>query len=348
MGYDRKAGGGEVLIRSLFLAWILALLPVPALAWGYAGHRMIGEVAARHFPAEMPGFLRTKPAATEIGILSQEPDTSRNSGQPHDADLDPGHFLDLADDGTVLGGPNLSALPPTRQDYDTALRAVGSNEYKAGFLPYNIMDGWEQLVHDFALLRAYRGALGHAEGFHLGAADRQGYATLLSLREQIILRDLGTWAHFVEDASQPMHVSVHYNGWGNGPNPQGFVMGPGLHAKFESAFVNASVREQDFEPLMQPFHHCDDTVLACTAQYLTATSRWTVKLYQLEKQGAFDTPTAESKAFVSERLAAAADMLRNMVVDAWHASAQVPLGPQNIPAGDYEAGKALVVLQSRD
>ena len=335
-------------MRALCLAAVLALLPVQAFAWGYAGHRMIGEVAARHLPAELPGFLRTKPAAAEIGILSQEPDTSRNSGQPHDADLDPGHFLDLSDDGTVLGGPKLSALPPTRQDYDTALRAVGSDEYKAGFLPYNIMDGWEQLVHDFALLRAYRGALGHSGSFHLSAADRQAYATLASLRERIILRDLGIWAHFVEDASQPMHVSIHYNGWGNGPNPDGFVTGPGLHAKFESGFVNANVREADIEPLMEPFHHCDDTVLACTEHYLAATSRWTVKLYQLEKLGAFDSPTAESKAFVTERLAAAANMLRNMVVDAWHASAQVPLGSQSIPAGSYEAGKALIVLQSRD
>jgi hypothetical protein len=339
----------EVVMRGHCLALVLALLPMPAFAWGYAGHRMIGEVAARHFPAELPGFLRSELAATEIGILSQEPDTSRNSGQPHDADLDPGHFLDLSDDGTVLGGPKLSTLPPTRQDYDTALRAVGSDEYKAGFLPYNIMDGWEQLVHDFALLRAYRGALAHAESFHLGAAGRRSYGQLASLREQIILRDLGTWAHFVEDASQPMHVSVHYNGWGNGSNPQGFVTGPGLHAKFESAFVNANVRESDVLALMEPFRHCDDTVLACTEHYLTETSRWTIKLYQLEKQGAFDSPTPESKAFTVARLAAAANMLRNMIVDAWRASAQVPLGPQNsVPAADYEAGKTLMVLQSGD
>ena len=310
---------------------------------------MIGEVAARHFPAELPQFLRTKSASAEIGLLSQEPDMSRSSGQPHDADLDPGHFLDLSDDGTVLGGPKLSALPPTREAYDTALRALGSDEYKAGFLPYNIMDGWEQLVHDFALLRAYRAALDHAQSFHIGPADRQGYARLVSLREMITLRDLGYWAHFVEDASQPMHVSVHYNGWSTGPNPEGFVTMPGLHAKFESSFVNTNVTEADFEPLMEPFHPCDDTVQACTVQYLAATNKWTVTVYQLEKQGALDSPTPESKAFAAGRLAAAANMLRDRVVDAWRASAQVMLGYQvKKPVVDYEAGKALIVLQSRD
>src|ERR1700744_6763690 len=89
---------GEVM-RSLLFAGVLALLPVQALAWGYAGHQMIGEVAARHFSAELPAFLRTRLAVTRIGLLSQEPDVSRSLGQPHDADLDSGHFLDVSDDG---------------------------------------------------------------------------------------------------------------------------------------------------------------------------------------------------------------------------------------------------------
>jgi hypothetical protein len=334
---------GYLFVTRLFLL----LAPGPAFAWGYAGHQMIGEVAARHFPAELPQFLRTKLAVSQIGLLSQEPDTSRGAGQPHDADLDPGHFLDLSDDGTVLGGPKLSALPPTRQDYDKALAAVGSDEYKAGFLPYNIMDGWQQLAHDFALLRAYRAALAHAKTFHLTQADRRGYAALVSLRQLITLRDLGYWAHFVEDASQPMHVSVHYNGWGDGPNPEGFVTGPGLHAKFESAFVSANIRQADIAARIVPFHPCNDTLAACTQHYLADTAALTVQVYQLDKEGAFDSPTAQSKAFAAERLAAAANMVRDRVVDAWHASAQVMLGSQvKTSVADYESGKALIPLQS--
>ncbi len=175
----------------------------------------------KHFPAELPAFLRGPEAAARIGLLSQEPDTTRNAGQPHDWDLDPGHFLDVSDDMTILGGPRLSALPPSRRDYDTALRAVGFDQYKAGFLPYNILDGYQQLVKDFALLRAYQASVKNAAKFKLDAAGRRDLARLLSLRQMLTLRDLGYWAHFVEDASQPMHVSVHYNGWGDGPQPAG-------------------------------------------------------------------------------------------------------------------------------
>lgn len=336
-------------MRHLICTALLVLLPGAAFGWGNAGHQMTGEAAARHFPAELPGFLRTKLAVSQIGTLSQEPDTSRGSGKPHDDDLDPGHFLDLSDNGSVHGGPMLSALPPTREDYDTSLRAVGSDEYKMGFLPYNIMDGWQQLVHDFALLRAYHGALSHAGTFHLTPADRRAYAELVSLRQLITLRDLGTWAHFVEDASQPMHVSVHYNGWGDGPNPDGFVTAPGLHAKFESVFVGANVRASDIESRMTPLHACNDTLQACTQAYLADTAGNLMKVYQLEKQGAFDTPTPESKAFAAERLAVAASMLRDRVVDAWHASALVTLGGGQVktPVADYEAGRALFPLATK-
>ncbi|HEY4076977.1 MAG TPA: hypothetical protein VGM26_08595 [Rhizomicrobium sp.] len=320
-----------------------------ALAWGYLGHHMIGEVAAKNFPAELPAFLRTKDAVFQIGALSQEPDVSRNAGQPHDWDADPGHFLDLSDDGTILGGPKLSALPPSRRDYDSALRVVHSDQYSAGFLPYNIMDGWQQLVKDFALLRVYRSALKYGDRFKLTAADRRGYAQLVALREAITIRDLGWWAHFVEDASQPMHVSVHYNGWGEGPNPEGFVTGPGLHSKFEAAFVTANIREADVAALMKPYHHCDDTLAGCTQDYLAATARWTLPLYRLDKVGAFGLPTAQSKAFAAQRLADAANMLRDMVVDAWRGSALASLGyKEKTPVADYEAGKALMILQSKD
>lgn len=336
-------------MRKLLLACALMAVPAPAAAWGYFGHHMIGEVAVKNFPAELPAFLRTPLAVAQIGALSQEPDISRGAGQPHDADLDPGHFLDVSDDGTILGGPKLSALPATRLEYDTALRAAGSDQYKAGFLPYNIMAGWQQLVHDFALLRAYQASVKYAPVFKISAADRRSYARLLDLRRMLVLRDLGVWAHFVEDASQPLHVSVHYNGWGNGPNPETFVTGPGLHAKFEAAFVSANIREADIAAAMRPYRHCDDSLQACTQEYLAASARWTIKLYQLDKAGAFDSPTPESRAFAVQRLAEGADRLRDMVVDAWRASKDVTLGFKvKTPVTDYEAGRAIMTLQSMD
>jgi hypothetical protein len=329
------------MIQKPFLACLLlALSSAPVLAWGGTGHRYIGELAVRNFPQQIPAFLRTPIAATQIGLLAQEPDTSRNAGEPHDGDLDPGHFLDVSDDGTILGGPKLAALPTTREGYDTALRAVGSDQYKAGFLPYNLMEGWQQLVKDFALLRRDMAAQKYARKFGFTAAQRRDYANALAVRQLLTLRDLGVWAHFVGDASQPMHVSVHYNGWGEGPNPEGFVTTAGLHAKFEATFVDAHVREAEVADKIRPMRSCNDPVQACATAYLTASHRGVLPVYRLEKAGAFDAATPEAKAFTIQCLAEAASMLRDMVADAWAASGDAMLGYKiKASVTDLEAGK---------
>jgi len=324
-----------------FMTALLFALPVaaplPALAWGNTGHRYIGLVAAKNFPVAIPAFLRTPEAIREIGEMAREPDRSRNTGQPHDFDLDPGHQVDGMDDGTVLGGPRLDALPASRRDFDTALRAAGSNEYAAGYLPYNLMDGWEQLVKDFATWRA------DVAGMKFGAtkADRQWYTLDRRVRETLTLRDLGYWAHFVGDASQPLHVTVHYNGWGDYPNPQGFETATGLHAKFETAFVEANITQADIAAAMRPYRDCACTIQQRTQDYLVNTLSLVNQTYQFEKDGAYDKPTPQSKAFVTQRIAEAAAMLRDLVSDAWRASDDSLIGYQHkIPLKDVEAGKA--------
>src|SRR5262245_40335988 len=87
------------------LAALAVAVPTTLLAWGNTGHRIVGELAARALPAEVPAFLRPKQAALDIGELSREPDRSKGSGKMHDHDRDAGHFVDLDEDGKILGGP---------------------------------------------------------------------------------------------------------------------------------------------------------------------------------------------------------------------------------------------------
>jgi hypothetical protein len=329
-------------MRKLFLTCVLLVLSgAPALAWGGTGHRYIGEIAAGHFPRQLPAFLRSPQAAAQIGLMAQEPDISRNAGQSHDADSDPGHFVDVSDDGSILGGPKLAALPPTRRDYDTALRAAGGDQYKAGFLPYNIIDGWQQLVRDFALLRRDIAAQKHAGKFAMSAAEKKSFARSQAVRQILTLRDLGVWAHYVGDASQPMHASVHYNGWGEGPNPEGFVTAPGLHAKFETDFVNAHIREPDVAAALRPYQDCGCAIQERTQDYLAASQKELLPLYRLEKAGAFDAATPEAKHFAVQRIAEGAAMLRDLVSDGWAASGKAVLGYRTkISVADLEAGRA--------
>ena len=325
--------------KLLIAALLLTITHTQAFAWGGTGHRMIGELAAKNFPATLPAFLRTPQARSQIGLLSQEPDISRGAGQPHDWDSDPGHFVDVGDDGTILGGPTLATLPQSRRDYDTALRAAGANQYTAGFLPYNIMGGWQQLVKDFALLRRDMAAQKYARKFRMTAQERDMFARQRAVREILTLRDLGVWAHYVGDASQPMHISVHYDGWGDGPNPGNYPTAKGLHAKFEADFVNANIADTDVR--LKLYRPCDCTIQQQTQEYLAASLAQLIPLFELAKAGAFDMATPQSKAFTAERLAAAATLLRDMVADAWTESGKATLGYKTkMTVAELEAGTA--------
>ena len=327
--------------RILIAALLLGAAQTPAFAWGGTGHRMIGELAVKNFPTTLPAFLRTPQARSQIGLLSQEPDLSRGAGQPHDWDSDPGHFVDVADDGTILGGPTLATLPPSRRDYDTALRAAGTNQYTAGFLPYNIMGGWQQLVKDFALLRRDMAAQKYAKKFRMTAQERDMFARQRAVRELLTLRDLGVWAHYIGDASQPMHISVHYDGWGDGPNPSNYPTAKGLHAKFEADFVNANIAGADVAARLKPYRPCDCTIQQQTQDYLAASLAQLIPMFELAKAGAFDAATPQSKAFTAEQLAVAATMLRDMVADAWTESGKATLGYKTkMTVAELEAGTA--------
>ena len=283
-----------------------------AFAWGSTGHRLIGQVATEALPVDLPAFLHTREASDAIGELAREPDRSRGAGQPHDADLDPGHFIDLTDDGKTLGGAPITAMPVNRFEYEVTLHNAGTTVTKGGYLYYNLLDGYEQLVEDFAYYRIETVALKN----WTDPQQKAWLAADLKLREAIILRDLGWWAHFVGDASQPMHVSIHYNGWGNYPNPNNYTQDK-IHIPFEGPFVQANVTKAGVRAAMSPAAVCTATIQACVSAYLSTTLTKVEPVYRLWTQGGFQNKDPRGAAFATERVAAGATALRDLVTKAW-------------------------------
>lgn len=313
----------------------LAVAPASgALAWGATGHRLVSTVGVQSLPPEIPAFLRTPVAVQQIGELGREPDRSKGTGNPHDADLDPGHFLNLDDAGRVAGGPSLAELPPSREAYSTALRVVGSDASKAGYLPYNLNGGWQQLVRDFAYWRV--DCVGEKRG--KTKRERAWFTADRKLHELITIRDLGYWSHFVGDASQPMHVTTHYNGWGDGPNPNGYTR-ERIHGPFEGPFVHENMTLADVRLALIPAQPCAGPIQACIVAYLTATQAKVAPLYQLWKEGGFRPGDTRGRAFVAERLGAGASALRDLVTAAWRASADSTVGYPAVKVRDVEEGR---------
>jgi len=321
-------------LTRLALALAVTVAPGVALAWGNTGHRIIGEAAITALPTDLPAFLRTPQAAVDVGEFSREPDRSKGAGKVHDSDRDPGHFLDLDDDGKVLGGPALSALPVTRADYETALRAVAQDSWKAGYLPYSIVDRYQQLAKDFAFWRV----LSAAEANPNWKAHRAFFTADRRRREAQILETAGQLSHFVGDGSQPLHVTVHFNGWGDYPNPKGFSTAR-LHGPFESDLVQANITRTMVQARVAPLKPVAGPIEKHTADYLAATGRLAIPFYEMEKAGGMAPGDPRGVALATQQIAVGASELRDLIADAWRVSATQTVGWKPVAVADVVAGR---------
>ena len=317
------------LVLATAAAVAVALAPGVATAWGTHGHHLINHVAAASFPKAMPAFTRSADAVYEITMLGSFMDDLKGSGESWDEDFDPGHYLDLADNGTIAGVVNINALPDSRAAYGVALNAANTTAARMGYLPYSILDGWEQVRRDFAYWRVadYRAAHGAT------AAARSKALHARMVWQAIVLRDIGVWGHFLGDGSQPLHVTLHYNGWGSGPNPDGFTTKHGIHSYFENHFVNAHATEAAVAALIKPTTIqptstliSQPAMLTRIAAYLTTTNSFVPQVYRLDKSGAFRAATPTAITFTDERLAFGAAELRDLTLLAWYDSLNSGVG----------------------
>lgn len=89
-----------------------------ALGWGHTGHVEISRLAVQKLPQDVPAFVR--PAAHAIGEFGAEADLSTTADvvtavgedgristarTAHDAERDPGHYIDVDDQGLAWAVP---------------------------------------------------------------------------------------------------------------------------------------------------------------------------------------------------------------------------------------------------
>jgi TonB family protein len=319
-------------LRSHLALMLLPLLAAPAsYGWGSKGHTMINRLAAESLPADVPAFLHTPEAIDEIAYLGPEPDRWRSRAEPElVAAQAPDHFIDI--EFADLIGP----LPRQRYEYIAALyayaaahpdRAADLLPEKVGFQPYIVSEVWERLK---SAMRDYRQI----------SAEHQDTKPV----EAALLFYAGWLGHYVADGSQPLHVTVNYNGWVAKENPNGYANDHTIHSRFETTFVDAAINTSDVQPLVAPVHPIGDEWDEYLA-YLRHSNSLVERVYQLDKDHGFDgTGTPAAKQFTAERLAAAASMLRDLYVAAWVKSAEpVPDWhdrPASAPSGSAQTSPA--------
>ena len=298
-----------------FLLMVLIFLQSDnAWAWGNDGHTFVNRVAAQKIPTSMPKFLRR--AVAEIAYLGPEPDRWRNPAEfALKNSQEPDHFIDLE---RVAW---LNPLPRGRYEFYRKLyekRATTSDhpdDYlpeRVGLQPYITMEVYGRLKSAF---REYR---------QLQAAHQPTGAV-----EQAAIYYAGWLGHYVADAAQPLHTTIHYNGW-VGSNPNEYATQHGIHSLFETEYVGANIKAADFANMVNAPVQLKDPFSDYLA-YLNESHGLVEQVYMLEKSGGFKGKgTAEAFEFTTHRLAAGAQMLLNLWYTAWIESAQS--APEHPPA----------------
>jgi hypothetical protein len=296
-------------MRALFL---ILLLVHPLPAWGPRAHRAINRAALDALATDGLGFL--KPHAEYAVFRAPLPDLWRRPAEP---------FAKMFED------PNhgwfreqfafLKEIPRSRYEFALALykererikaedpaSAQLMNIRWTGTLPYAAMESFERLQATF---RVYR------------MTSDEKTKELLAREAAHHIGDLG---HYLGDGAQPLHVSIHHDGW-QGPNPKGYSTDPRIHGKMESTYVDLiELEASDLTPKLGQAQRLADP-FASVIEHLDNALADVEFVYQLEKQDAWvDKNHAAARGLIHKTCANAARLLRDMIHTAWLNSATAP------------------------
>jgi hypothetical protein len=315
--------------RKLFvLAAALGTFTLSAGAWDYEGHHAINELALVALPADFGGFKLTPALKTRIEYLAGEPDRWRNVGDlPLKNFNPPDHYIDLED--LKLYGLTPDTLPMMRYDFAAVIataRAAHPERFPPidpakdadhtreldGFLPWAITENFEKLKSDFSSLKAFRQYGGTPEEIANAQAD--------------CIYVMGVLGHYVGDGAQPLHTTVHFNGW-VGDNPKGYTTAPTFHAWIDGGYfratggINVAALIGKIQPAARVANADQpDSMFKAVVNYLVEQNKFVEPLYEMEKNGQLTGEAGkgmDGRPFLDGQLVKAGQMLGDLWLTAW-------------------------------
>lgn len=296
-------------------------------AWDYEGHHTVNELALASLPKDF-GINLTPALKNRIAFLAGEPDRWRNIGDlPLKHFNGPDHYIDLED--LKLFGLTPQTLPIMRYDFvadiakarashperfptiDPAKNADHTRELD-GFLPWAITEYYEKLKSDFSSFKAFQAHGGTPEEIANAQAD--------------IVYVMGVMGHYVGDGSQPLHTTVHFNGW-VGDNPKGYTTKATFHGWIDGGYfkkiggikVDAIVGK--IQPATRIANAGDPEIFfRMVVGYLAEQNKFVEPLYEMEKTGQLSgvgEKGLQARSFIEGQLIKAGQMLGNIWYTAW-------------------------------
>lgn len=299
---------------------VAPLQEVPSWAWGRKGHEIVPTEAALALPDTMPAFFTKN--ADRLTALGSQPDRWRFKELKHLAGANiPDHYMNWEP-------VKEKELPTDRYAYarmiqDSDLERGDSGPQYNGTLPYRMAELFEGLVAEFALYR-----------MELERTPDGGANALLRQLEENAIYTAGILSHYVADATQPLHASVHHDGWDEKfePNPGGFRTKPGVHREFEVFLVNEAVTQEEVRRRIPPAQVFEGDPLQLGVELVKESNGLVKGLYKLESEGKLNPwkPHPEGVELATNRLARGAQLLRDLWYSAWVRSEAIAKGSSGV------------------
>ena len=262
---------------------VVAILPAPAFAWGFAAHKYIMRRAIDLLPVELKGFYSSH--RDEVVLRVTDPDLWRNVGWEDD----PNHFMNF---GTAeYGAYPFSALP---REYGAAVEKFGLTTLKRnGTLPWRTAELFGQLRRAF-------------EGF-----TRQ---TVYAASDAVLFSAVA--AHYLQDAYQPLHATDNYDGRRTGQQGVHVRFERDLFERYESRLTlmpapprpMASPRDAAFDALLESYQ---------LVTPLLDADREAAGLRKQYDEAYFEAFFAKGRPILERRVSEAITATAALIVGAW-------------------------------
>ncbi len=282
---------------SMLVAVCVLVSPAVTGAWGMDVHRWITERAIDGLPSEIKPFF--VPERAFIAEHSVDPDLWRSMDLRGDrGDEPPNHFLDMDfEAGSEAPFPNIP------RDYDAYVAKYGPDSAsKYGRLPWRATEVYDRLVEAFRSIGK--------PGVPYAADNARYFVAVL--------------AHYIEDAHQPLHGALNYDGQ--------LTNQRGIHGRFETELVMRNRAALTLAPVtitaINGFRDYMFSTLvdsqALVGRVLAADLR-AAKGGRLYDSEYFDDLLQVTKPIVERRLSDAASGVASAVYSAWVAAGRPDL-----------------------
>jgi hypothetical protein len=183
-----------------------------------------------------------------------------------------------------------------------------------GLLPWAVTENYSKLKSEFSYLKTFETSGGTPEEIANAQAN--------------ILYTMGVMGHYVGDASQPLHATIHHHGW-KGENPHDYSTKSSIHSYIDGYFKQTSAPTfKALQAKQRPAQIVSiegrsakpEEMFQAIMLFLMDTHKLVEPLYKLDKEGKLShegDAGAEGRAMLEGQLMKSGQLLGDIWYSAW-------------------------------